>query len=151
MKASLITIALVTFLIHSANSQTVSFEIDTLYGFWHDASLTTHQANVRNKLYAGDTVYYKCKLTFDFTKMNAEFSDNEGTQNFKIFELNRYDETNKTFNASFYDHIDDIKYNVILSEGTDKNDGIVIYLRHAEKYNGKDVTCGRFGTHIKLE
>lgn len=132
-------------------SQTVSFELDTLYGFQHDAYLTTNQANINNMMYDGGLLTYKCKFVFDFTHMTVMFTGSDETRTYSIFEVKRYDENTKTFNASFYAWDVKIKYNVVISEGIDKKDGIVVYIRYLDKYEGKDVVRGRFATNVALK
>jgi hypothetical protein len=151
MKASFISACIVTFLIHSATCQTVTFEIDTLTGFCHDASITTHQANVTNQLYGGNTFVCKAKFIFDFTRMTVCVVGNNQICNFSVFELKRYDESDKTFNASYYDSIEKTNFNIITSKGVDSNDGIVFYMRFSDEYEGKNIIRGAFQNNVTLK
>lgn len=148
------TLSLLVFLIvssYNSFAQVISFELDTMYGFQHDASLTTNQANSNNMLYNGGVLAYKCKFVFDFTHMTVMFTGSAETRTYTIFEVKRYNEKNKTFNASFYAWDTNMNYNVVISPGVEKKDGIVVYIRYLDKYEGKDVVRGRFATNVELK
>lgn len=147
------TLSLIVFLIVSSYysfSQVVSFEVDSLYAFQHDASLTTHQANVNDEMYDRGLIYVNAKLIFNFDNMTVVYLDSTGEKMYPITEKKRYNQYNKTFNASFYAWDIQTYFNVVTSPGVEKEDGIVVYFRYLENEKGKNLVKGCFGTNIVL-
>lgn len=148
------TLCLIGFLIvssYNSFSQVVSFEVDSLYAFQHDASLTTHQANVNDEMYLRGIIQVNAKLIFNFDDMIVLYLDSTGERVYPITEKKRYTQDNKTFNASFYAWDIQTYFNVVTSPGIEKEDGIVVYFRYLENEKGKDLVKGCFGTNIILK
>lgn len=136
---------------YGASSQIVTVELQTMQGFKHDASMTTHQANLNNELYDDGKLQINSRFVFDFNEMKVTVIGDSGSKIYRIFEKKRYTERNKTFNVSYFDSDQERNMNFVISEGVDPADGLVVYMRYNDVENGRNLVRGAFAANVAMK